>query len=50
MDGGKRGKASEQQKTGEEKAHEEREKLIRQEKARLARINQVLYCFCHSFP
>uniref|UniRef100_A0A8R1TNV0 Nucleolar protein 14 n=1 Tax=Onchocerca volvulus TaxID=6282 RepID=A0A8R1TNV0_ONCVO len=40
MDGGKRGEASERQKTEEEIAHEEREKLIRQEKARLAEMDQ----------
>lgn len=39
-DKGKRGEASERQKTEEELAHEEREKLIKQEKARLARLNE----------
>uniref|UniRef100_A0A1I7VGJ0 Nucleolar protein 14 n=1 Tax=Loa loa TaxID=7209 RepID=A0A1I7VGJ0_LOALO len=40
MDSGKRGEASERQKTKEEIAYEEREKLVRQEKARLARIDK----------
>uniref|UniRef100_A0A915Q596 Nucleolar protein 14 n=1 Tax=Setaria digitata TaxID=48799 RepID=A0A915Q596_9BILA len=40
MNSEKRGEASERQKTEEEIAHEEREKLIKQEKARLARIYQ----------
>lgn len=44
MDSGKRGEASERQKTVEEIAHEEREKLVRQEKARLAGMDQV---FCY---
>ncbi|KAK6102119.1 Nop14-like family protein [Brugia pahangi] len=41
MDSGKRGQASERQKTEEEIAHEEREKLIRQEKARLAQLADI---------
>uniref|UniRef100_A0A1I8E8X8 Nucleolar protein 14 n=1 Tax=Wuchereria bancrofti TaxID=6293 RepID=A0A1I8E8X8_WUCBA len=41
MDNGKRGEASERQKTEEEIAHEEREKLIRQEKARLAQLADI---------
>ncbi|VDO52493.1 unnamed protein product, partial [Onchocerca flexuosa] len=40
MSGGKRGEASERQKTEEEIAREEREKLIRQEKSRLAQMDQ----------
>ncbi|KAM3723062.1 Nucleolar protein [Dirofilaria immitis] len=40
MDSGKRGKASEREKTEEEIAHQDREKLIRQEKARLTQIYQ----------
>lgn len=42
MERGKRGVASERQKTEEEKAYEERERLIRQEKARLALMEEVL--------
>lgn len=49
MDGGKRGEASERQKTEEEIAHEEREKLIRQEKARLAEMDQVFIAFGNCF-
>lgn len=41
MDGGKKGEATEVQKTEEEIAQEKRGKLIRQEKARLALIDKV---------
>ncbi|CAG9536163.1 unnamed protein product [Cercopithifilaria johnstoni] len=40
MDSGKRGEATEPQKIEKEKANENREKLIRQEKTRLAKMDQ----------